>query len=169
MASNRHLGRIIALQTLYEQDFRHDAGDEHIDLDDILSRNMQRFQRAIGDKAFVAELVHGVVDAIPELDALLGPLAPDWPVDQIARMDRTVLRMGIYELRRCDVPGRVAINEYVELAKSFGNENSSRFVNGVLGTYYRQTVEDAGGVDPRDGHSTVTAAPARAAAKDGAA
>jgi N utilization substance protein B len=139
MASNRHLGRIIALQTLYEQDFRRDAGDTNFSVDEILARNIQRYQSMVDDKAFIKRLVHGVGGKEQELDELLQPIAPEWPISQIARMDRTILRLGVYELQHeSDVPPKVVINESVELAKAFGNENSSKFVNGVLGTFYRQ-------------------------------
>jgi N utilization substance protein B len=139
MASNRHLGRIIALQTVYEQDFRRDAGDTNFDLDEILDRNIQRYHTMVDDKAFIKRLVHGVSSSEEELDSLLQPIAPEWPIHQIARMDRTILRLGVYELKyETDVPPKVVINEAVELAKAFGNENSSKFINGVLGTFYRQ-------------------------------
>jgi N utilization substance protein B len=142
MASNRHLGRIIALQTLYEQDFRREAGDVSADTEEILVRNIQRYKAMVDDKAFVKRLVRGVTAETAELDATIGPLAPEWPVDQIARMDRTVLRIGLYELKHAnDVPPKVVINEAVELAKAFGGDNSSKFVNGVLGTFYRQTID----------------------------
>jgi len=139
MASNRHLGRIIALQTLYEQDFRRDAGDTNFSVDEVLARNIQRYQSMVDDKEFIRRLVQGVGSREKELDTLLQPIAPEWPINQIARMDRTILRLGMYELQfERDVPPKVVINEAVELAKAFGNENSSKFVNGVLGTFYRQ-------------------------------
>ncbi len=142
MASNRHLGRIIALQTLYEQEFRHDAGDTAADVGEILTRNVARYKAMVEDKAFIKRLVLGVAKESEALDAILQPLAPEWPVDQIARMDRTILRMGLYELAHAeDVPPKVVINEAVELAKAFGGDNSSKFVNGVLGSYYRQQIE----------------------------
>ncbi len=139
MASNRHLGRILALQTLFEQDFRRDSGDVTADIDEILERNILRYKDTIDDRAFVTQLTHGVVSTYSDLDGLIQPVAPEWPLDQIARMDRMVLRMGLYELL-CgkDVPAKVVINEAVELAKAFGGENSSKFINGVLGTLYRQ-------------------------------
>lgn len=139
MASNRHLGRIIALQTLYEQDFRRDVGDSSASIDEILKRNIGRYQTMIDDKAFVKRIVDGVMSCQEELDGVLQPIAPEWPIEQIARMDRTILHIGLYELQHeTDVPPKVVINEAVELAKSFGGESSSKFVNGVLGTYYRQ-------------------------------
>jgi transcription antitermination protein NusB len=148
MASNRHLGRIIALQTLYEVDFRRDAGDTSFVVDEILGRNTQRYQTMVDDKEFIKRLVRGVGEKESELDSLLQPIAPEWPINQIARMDRTILRLGMYELQfETDVPPKVVINEAVELAKAFGNENSSKFVNGVLGTFYRQ--QEANGSEPK--------------------
>lgn len=138
MASNRHLGRIIALQTLFEQDFRRVAGDKSFDIEEVLARNIERYEATVDDKDFIVQLVHGVAKNEKKLDEELQPIAPEWPIDQIARMDRVVLRMGLYELKHGkDVPPKVVINEAVELAKAFGSENSSKFVNGVLGTALR--------------------------------
>lgn len=143
MASNRHLGRIIALQTLYEWEFRQEANDSQAKLDEILARNLERYDKTIEDKTFVENLVHGVEAAKAELDGTIQPIAPEWPIEQIARVDRTILRMAIYELKefREIVPPKVVINEAVELAKAFGADSSSKFVNGVLGTAYKQIVE----------------------------
>lgn len=139
MASNRHLGRIIALQTLFEQDFRAATTDDSFDLAAVLARNIARYQATVDDKDFIDRLVRGVDQHAAELDAELQPAAPAWPIDQIARMDRVVLRIGLYELKyEKDVPAKVVINEAVELAKAFGSENSSKFINGVLGTLLRQ-------------------------------
>jgi N utilization substance protein B len=144
MASNRHLGRIISLQTLYEYDFRRNAGDSDLDLEAVLSRNINRYEGTVEDKGFIERLVRGVNGRASELDIALQPIAPEWPIDQIARMDRVVLRMGLYELlHEQDVPPKVVINEAVELAKAFGSENSSKFINGVLGTVLRQRDEPA--------------------------
>ncbi len=144
MASNRHLGRIIALQTLYELDFRREAGDVAFDLEAVLARNIDRYEKQVDDTGFITTLVRGVAKHEAELDIELQPIAPDWPIDQIARMDRVVLRMGLYELtNNADVPPKVVINEAVELAKSFGGENSSKFINGVLGTVMRQRNPEA--------------------------
>ena len=143
MASNRHLGRIVALQTLYEYEFRTQSQDPNASVDEIISRNLQRYESAIDDTTFVRELVDGVIEVQPELDAKIQPIAPEWPIEQVARVDRTVLRLGMYELlyRGDSVPPKVAINEAVELAKAFGSDNSSKFINGVLGTAYRTLVE----------------------------
>ena len=144
MASNRHHGRIIALQTLYEYDFRLLCHDDTADLDEILGRNLERYEKTLDDKSFVKTLVQGVAKKSVELDAIIQPIAPEWPLDQIARVDRTILRMAVYELTECKdtVPPKVAINEAVELAKAFGSDNSSKFINGVLGTAYRILIED---------------------------
>lgn len=139
MASNRHLGRIVALQTLYEQDFRQECQDESFDLDEALTRNVTRYEDTIEDKPFVRQLVEGVNLHQKELDDIIRPLAPEWPIEQIARMDRVILRIGTWELMfEPEMPPKVVINEAVELAKAFGGENSSKFVNGVLGSVLRQ-------------------------------
>jgi N utilization substance protein B len=139
MASNRHLGRIIALQTLYEEEFRHECNDEHFSLEEVLERNINRYAQMVDDRDFILKLVAGVKAKQSDLDAVLQPIAPEWPLEQIARMDRIVLRIGTYELLYGeDVPPKVVINEAVELAKAFGGENSSKFINGVLGTVLKQ-------------------------------
>lgn len=139
MASNRHLGRIIALQTLYEEDFRRDCDDKSLKISQVLKRNVGRYHHMVDDPEFIESLVNGVHAKQAELDAVLQPVAPEWPIDQIARMDRIVLRIGVYELLHgTDVPPKVVINEAVELAKAFGGDNSSKFINGVLGTVLRQ-------------------------------
>jgi N utilization substance protein B len=143
MASNRHLGRIIALQTLYEQELRSDADDPNFDLEEVLNRNISRYSDMLDDVNFVHRLVEGVSKNAERLDKKLQPVAPEWPIDQIARMDRIILRIGAYELENeDDVPPKVVINEAVELAKAFGGDNSSKFINGVLGTLLRQQEED---------------------------
>ncbi len=139
MASNRHLGRIIALQTLYEAEFRRESGDTSFEDQEILERNIGRYREMVDDISFIEKLVSGVTKQAESLDKQLQPVAPEWPIDQIARMDRLVLRIGLYELNNeADVPPKVVINEAVELAKAFGGENSSKFINGVLGTLLRQ-------------------------------
>jgi len=143
MASNRHLGRIVALQTLYEYEFRSQSNDPSVDIEEILKRNLERYEEAIDDKEFVESLVNGVLKETEDLDSKIQPIAPDWPLDQIARIDRNILRIGVYELLHAGkvVPPKVAINEAVELAKAFGSDNSSKFVNGVLGTAFRTLIE----------------------------
>lgn len=153
MASNRHLGRIVALQSLYEFEFRVGSNDSSADIDEILGRNLARYESAIEDKQFVSDLVKGIIAEQAGLDGKIQPIAPDWPIEQIARIDRTILRMGLYELLYLAkiVPPKVAINEAVELAKAFGSDNSSKFVNGVLGTAYRTLIEG----EPDDAKSKV--------------
>ncbi len=139
MASNRHLGRIIALQSLYEYEFRSKAGDASADIDSIVAKNIVPYEKALGDVDFVHDLTHGVFDEMDVLDQELQPMAPEWPIASISSVDRNVLRIGLFELtrRKDSVPPKVAINEAVELAKAFGSDNSSKFINGVLGTAYR--------------------------------
>ena len=140
MASNRHLGRIISLQSLYELEFRKKAGDTEADIDTIIAKNIEPYEKALGDTEFVYNLTKNVADKAKDLDKELTPMAPEWPINTIAAIDRNILRMGLYELKFCGdkVPPKVAINEAVELAKAFGSDNSSRFINGVLGTAFRQ-------------------------------
>jgi N utilization substance protein B len=146
MASNRHLSRIIAFQTLYEweflgkklPDYQDNFKDEKESLMPIIERNYQEFAKSLENRGFIDQLVWGVVDNKEKIDKIITPAAPEWPIDQIALVDLVILRMGIFELLFAkEVPPKVAINEAVELAKAFGGENSSRFVNGVLGTVYR--------------------------------
>jgi N utilization substance protein B len=137
MASNRHLGRIVALQSLYEYEFREKSGDTTVDIDDIVAKNIEPYSKALGDTEFVQKLTHSVFDQTKALDEELQPIAPEWPINTIAAIDRNILRIGLYELKEGAVPPKVAINEAVELAKAFGSDNSSKFVNGVLGTAFR--------------------------------
>ncbi len=129
------------MQTIYEYDFRQASDPETAPkLDDILARNLEVYHDNIEDTDFVRTLVYGTVANYDKIDGLIAPAAPDWPIEQIAKIDRGILRLAIYELMiNRDVPPKVAINEAVELAKAFGGDNSSRFVNGVLGTIYRQS------------------------------
>ncbi len=138
MASNRHLGRIVAFQTLYEYDFR-GGKQPTLDVHQILERNLAQYSGTIGDTDFVKKLVDGVIKTQSKLDKVLAPAAPEWPIEQIAEVDKIILRLAIYELMfESEVPPKVAINEAVELAKAFGGDNSSKFINGVLGTIYRE-------------------------------
>ena len=140
MASNRHLGRVIVLQSLYEFELRTLSKDPDVDLDIIVAKNIEPYEKALGDTEFVYNLARNVVENFETLDKALAPMAPEWPIESIAAIDRNVLRMGLYELSECGdfIPPKVAINEAVELAKAFGSENSSKFVNGVLGTAYKK-------------------------------
>ena len=140
MASNRHLGRVIVLQSLYEYELRTLASDPEVDLDIVVAKNIEPYEKTLGDTEFVYSLAHGVKENFESLDQVLQPMAPEWPISSISAIDRNILRMGLYELSECrdKVPPKVAINEAVELAKAFGSDSSSRFVNGVLGTAYKQ-------------------------------
>ena len=135
MASNRHLGRVIVLQSLYEYELRTLAHDPEVDLDVVVAKNIEPYEKALGDTEFVYNL-----ENFTTLDEALQPMAPEWPISAIAAIDRNILRMGLYELSECRdaIPPKVAINEAVELAKAFGSENSSKFINGVLGTAYKK-------------------------------
>lgn len=138
--ANRHLQRSIAMQSLFEWDFMGCKGDS---VDDILRRNSREFADG-ADCQFTAEIVRGVIGSIGMIDELITQCAPEWPLEQVAIVDRNVLRIGIYELVYGEydaVPPKVAINEAIELAKNFGSESSPRFVNGVLGTIYREMGE----------------------------
>lgn len=149
MASNRHLGRIIALQTLYEYDFRTSADDVTFDTQEALTRNTSRYAGTVDDVPFVQRLVDGVIKQSPELIAHLTPLAPERPLSDIARIDRVILEIGLYELlHEQATPPKVVINEAVELAKAFGGDNSSKFINGVLGTAYRQMSNQSESTEP---------------------
>ncbi len=139
--ASRHLSRSIAMQSLYEWDFR---GRHNEMLAEIIGRNIKEFGPGIEDTKFVSGLVDGVLEKINDLNKIIEKAAPQWPLDQIAIVDRNVLRLGIYELlfgNREEVPPKVAINESIELAKTFGGDASGKFVNGVLGTIYREIGE----------------------------
>lgn len=139
MSANRHLGRIIALQSLYEQEFRRECNDKKFDLTVAIDRNIKRYHNMVDDHSFIKSLVLGVNKFESSIDKTLQPLAPEWPLPQIARMDRMILRIGAFELlHRSDIPPKVVINEAVELAKAFGGDNSSKFINGVLGSLLMQ-------------------------------
>ncbi len=139
--ASRHLSRSVAMQSLYEWDFK---GRKEGILEKVVDRNIKEFASGVEDTSFVHDLVNGVIEHITELDKIIEKAAPQWPLEQIAIVDRNVLRLGLYELlfgKRDEVPPKVAINEAIELAKSFGGESSGKFVNGVLGTVYREIGE----------------------------
>lgn len=129
------------MQSLYEWDFK---GRDSAKLPEILEYTIKEFASGLDEPEFIVALVKGTVDHIEEIDAIIGRAAPQWPIDQIAMVDRNVLRLGLYELMwgdRAAVPPKVAINEAIELAKSFGGDASGRFINGVLGTIYKEMGE----------------------------
>jgi len=132
---NRHLARTLAMQTLYEWDFQPQNS-----IHDMLQANLEATNNQNEDATFVEQLLNGVITKRDEIDGLITSVAPEWPIDQISVVDKSILRLSIYELTyQTDVPAKVIINEAVELAKTFGGDNTSRFVNGVLGTVYRQS------------------------------
>jgi len=139
--ASRHLARSVAMQALYEWDFK---GRSEEFLPAILEHTIKEFGDGIDEPEFIVHLVKGTLEHIEEIDRIIERAAPQWPIDQIAMVDRNVLRLGLYELMWGDrqaVPPKVAINESIELAKSFGGESSGRFINGVLGTIYKEMGE----------------------------
>lgn len=139
--ANRHLSRSIAMQSLFEWDFNSYPEDK---IQDIVKRNASEFAAGVNDLSFVNSLVNGVLQKKDKLDEIITKAAPDWPIEKISVMDRNILRLGLYELLfgdRKEVPPKVAINESIELAKTFGGETSGRFVNGVLGAVYKELGE----------------------------
>ncbi len=132
---NRHLARTLAMQTLYEWDFQPEKS-----LPELLQTNLEATEHAHDDPSFVTQLLDGVMKHKDTIDNLIVQAAPEWPLDQISVIDKSILRVAGYELLySTDVPPKVAIDEAVELGKTFGGDNTSRFVNGVLGTIYRQS------------------------------
>lgn len=126
------------MQSLYERDFH---GNKESDIDHIVERNLREFAQGLDDKGFAKELVHGVIGHQAEIDATITKYAPAWPLPQITVVDRNILRLGVYELKWSEnVPSKVAINEAIELAKTFGGESSGRFVNGVLGAIFKDMI-----------------------------
>lgn len=138
--ATRQLGRSIVLQSLYEWDF----SKQKLDLIAIVDRNLREFGPGIDEPEFVWKLAKGVIEHKEEIDKIIGKAAPEWPLEQIAVVDRNTLRIGLFELlfaNRDEVPPKVAINEAIELAKNYGGPNSGKFINGVLGTVYREIGE----------------------------
>ncbi len=135
--ATRHLVRTIVMQTLYEWDFY----NQEADLIKIFERNLNEFGPGIDEPEFGWRLLNGIVKHLKEIDEIIEKAAPSWPLFQINPVDRNILRLGVYELLYSDgkeVPPKVAINEAVEIAKNYGGFNSYKFVNGVLGTVYRE-------------------------------
>jgi transcription antitermination protein NusB len=128
------------MQALFEWDFNHQTGD----LVELAERDKKEFAPDFDDHDFAIRIAKGVMKHQKEIDKVIVQYAPEWPLDQITNVDRNVLRIGIFELKftQSDVPPKVAINEAIELAKSFGGESSGRFVNGVLGSIYKDMMEE---------------------------
>ena len=147
--SSRHLSRSIVVQSLYEWDF-HDKDPEG--LKKIVEKNINEFGPGLENQDFIWQLVNGVIKYFSQIDQIIEKAAPEWPIQQITIVDRNVLRLGLFELlygNKEEVPPKVAINEAIELAKNFGGENSGKFINGVLGTVYKQ-IEPASQTPPRE-------------------
>ena len=136
--ASRHLSRSITMQSLYEWDFN---GKKKDGLEKIVQKNIDEFGPGLESKDFIWELARGVLKKINSIDKIITKAAPEWPLEQITIVDRNVLRIGLYELlygNKEDVPPKVAINEAIELAKTFGGESSGKFINGVLGTVFNE-------------------------------
>ncbi len=137
MASNRHFARILVMQALYELQQR-DAAD----LLEIIKRHLEKHEFEENNLTFIHKLSAGLTKHLEDIDQVITVSAPEWPIPQIAQVDLAILRLAIFELLFDDeVPPKAVINEAVELAKSFGGENSSKFVNGVLGTVFRNSTK----------------------------
>lgn len=146
--ANRHLSRSIVLQSLFEWDAR---GQHDETASAIVARNAKEFAPGVTDISFIDELMKGILAKKQDLNDIISKAAPDWPLEKISPVDRNVLRLGLYELLfsdRVEVPAKVAINESIELAKTFGGETSGRFVNGVLGAVYKELGEPGKDAQP---------------------
>ena len=138
--AHRYRSRTLALQALYEWDFYHGSGPA---VDDVLEYNAGEFDPDFQDDGFARSLVSGVMDHQEKIDTYIARYAPEWPIPQITLIDRNILRLGIFEMVYNEhIPARVAINESIELAKAFGGASSSKFVNGVLGSIYKQILPE---------------------------
>ena len=136
--ASRHISRSIVMQSLYEWDF---LGKQSGKLDEIIEKNIREYGMGLKSNDFVWQLARGTVEHLPQIDKIIEKAAPEWPINQITIVDRNVLRIGLYELlfaNKEEVPPKVAINEAIELAKTFGGESSGKFINGVLGTVYKE-------------------------------
>ena len=142
--ASRHLARSIAMQTLFEWDFWGED-EKKFSVEDFMKHNIAEFGPGLDEeKDFIKKLVDGVLEHKDKIDAVIEKTAPEWPIEQINIVDRNVMRLGIFELlwgNRSEVPPKVAINEAIELAKNYGGESSGRFINGVMGTIYREIGE----------------------------
>lgn len=135
--ASRQLARSIVIQSLYEWDFY----GQKADLIAIIERNLKEFGPGLDEPEFVWRLTQGIIDHREEIDQIISRAAPEWPLNQISVIDRNALRIGLYELLYADrkeVPAKVAINEAIEIAKNFGGPNAGKFINGVLGTVYKE-------------------------------
>ncbi len=138
--SNRHLGRSIAMQSLFEWDFR---GQPTAGLPAIIEHNLKEFGPGLEEIDFTKKIIDGIIEHLPEIDAVISHYAPSWPISQITIVDRNILRIGVYELKFAEnIPPKVAINEAIEIAKSYGGPSSGKFINGVLGSMYNDLIKE---------------------------
>ncbi len=138
--SNRHLARTIAMQTLFLWDFNNKKTGE---LEKNIEGVFENFAPKFNDHGFVRNLIDGVIKHLKEIDIYITKYATEWPLEQITIVDRNILRIGVYELvYDKEIPAKVAINEAIEIAKTFGGESSGKFVNGVLGAIYKDILKD---------------------------
>ncbi|MCX6793462.1 MAG: transcription antitermination factor NusB [Candidatus Falkowbacteria bacterium] len=134
--ANRHLSRTLAMQTLFAWDFN---DRQEVDIDELVKENFSQFAPSFDDHGFVRDLVKGVLEHVEDINAYIIKYATEWPLDQITIIDRNILRLGIYELVfDKNIPAKVAINEAIEMAKTFGGDSSGKFVNGVLGAIMKE-------------------------------
>lgn len=133
---NRHLARCIAMQSLYQWDFK---GQPTAVLPAIIDQNLEEFGNGLEEEIdFIKNTVDGVVQYQKDIDKIISDYAPNWPLDQINIIDRNILRIGVYELKfNNEIPHKVAINEAIEIAKTYGGPTSGKFVNGVLGAIFK--------------------------------
>ncbi|MBI4653109.1 transcription antitermination factor NusB [Candidatus Kuenenbacteria bacterium] len=137
--SNRHLARAIILQTLYQWDFNKEKNEQ---IPSILNNNLKNFAPGIDNQDFIQKIINGIIENIKEIDECIQKYAPEWPIENITIIDRVILRIGFYELKfSLEIPPKVAINESIELAKTFGGDSSGKFINGVLGAFYKDNFE----------------------------
>ena len=149
--ASRHIARSIAMQVLYELDFWCKEGSFDLrasklykDRTKIMNKNIKEFSPDLKETSFIKDLLDGVLDQQEKIDAVIEKSTPDWSLDQLAMVDRNVLRIGIFELlwgNRDEVPPKVAINEAIELGKKYGGESSGKFINGVIGAIYKEIGE----------------------------
>lgn len=137
--SNRHLARTLAMQSLFIWDFNGKKNDQ---LQNIVTGTLEHFAPEFDGITFIQKIIEGVVNNLDDIDQKIVKYATEWPLDQITNVDRNILRIGIFELLlNEDIPSRVAINEAIEIAKTFGGESSGKFVNGVLGAIYKDILK----------------------------
>lgn len=139
--AKRHLAREIIMQSLYQWDFRERPTGI---LPAIIDQNVTEFGAGVEDtKDFIVKTIDGIIDNIEDIDALIAEYSTNWPTEQMALVDRNILRLGIYEMKHnAEIPPKVAINEAIELAKAYGGPTSGKFVNGILGAMYSKLFKD---------------------------